>query len=625
MKSKLKRLCSGLAVIATAGTLVPLFTADVASAAGVPSGAAEVRNPGGTGTLSSGTSATNFTLRLPDGAACEGDTANDFYTVSSYMVPSSVDPSTLTWDSTGPFPNGVGASFRQPLYDTTTSPYVGQPTLDNAGSPRPRPGEVINIPDFNFGNVFTPGQIPAGAYNVGIACIAPGPTGPNQLKQFWNTTMTVTTDAAGGPAQVSWSVGSVPAAPSLATVTAGDSSASVAFTAVASTPATTGYTVTATPTGGGAPVTATGADSPINVPGLTNGTQYSFTVRATNSTGNSAESNAITATPNLRPVSGLSAAASVGQVDLSWTAPAGTAPSGYSVTVSPAAGTTTVSGTTSSTTGLSAGTVYTFTVTPTYPAGTAGTPASAQISATPQSASNLVENVTVTRPVGALVLTQVCGTNGPIAADTSGTMGFPNGSLPAIPADASGTAPTTTAGGTTGDPKFSEYPYPENPDGTAAPTYPTHCGIPLGTAKFVKSGPGAGQFFAASGYINQITIVETRDTDLGWNATGTVSDFSAGNGKTFKGDQLGWTPVVTSDSPPFADADPATPDYDQTVTAGSVVNPNTIGGLGLGRTLGSAAGGKGLGIAQLDARLKLLIPVTAKTGDYAATLTISAI
>jgi hypothetical protein len=34
---------------------------------------------------------------------------------------------------------------------------------------------------------------------------------------------------------------------------------------------------------------------------------------------------------------------------------------------------------------------------------------------------------------------------------------------------------------------------------------------------------------------------------------------------------------------------------------------------------------QGLGIAYLDARLKLLIPVTANNGVYSATLTISAL
>jgi chitodextrinase len=100
-------------------------------------------------------------------------------------------------------------------------------------------------------------------------------------------------DAAGNratplTASVTTSAATAPGAPTIGTATAGDSSASVAFTAPSSNggSAITGYTVTASP--GGA--TATGTASPITVPGLTNGTTYTFTVHATNSIGNSAES-----------------------------------------------------------------------------------------------------------------------------------------------------------------------------------------------------------------------------------------------------------------------------------------------------------------------------------------------
>lgn len=55
----------------------------------------------------------------------------------------------------------------------------------------------------------------------------------------------------------------------------------------------TGYTVTASP--GGATVTTTGLTATVN--GLTNGTEYTFTVRATNEAGDSVESAAATATP----------------------------------------------------------------------------------------------------------------------------------------------------------------------------------------------------------------------------------------------------------------------------------------------------------------------------------------
>ena len=65
---------------------------------------------------------------------------------------------------------------------------------------------------------------------------------------------------------------------------------------------------------------------------------------------------------------------------------------------------------------------------------------------------------------------------------------------------------------------------------------------------------GAGQFFAADGRLNQVTVVDTRDADTGWNVVGQVSNFSAGPGKSFSGSQLGWTPVNTEDTAAFTDS-----------------------------------------------------------------------
>ena len=83
-----------------------------------------------------------------------------------------------------------------------------------------------------------------------------------------------------------------PGAPTSVTATAGNASASVAFTAPTDTGypanAITSYTVTSSP----GSFTATGAASPLTVVGLTNGTSYTFTVRATNSAGSGPASSA---------------------------------------------------------------------------------------------------------------------------------------------------------------------------------------------------------------------------------------------------------------------------------------------------------------------------------------------
>ena len=119
-------------------------------------------------------------------------------------------------------------------------------------------------------------------------------------------------------------------------------------------------------------VDASGTATSHTVSGLTNGTEYTFEVRAVNSVGNSAASNQATATPSLRPGApkGLTAVAIQGGATLSWTAAPGTVDN-YQYRYRPSAGADwsdvdwiDVSGTNTSVTvtGLTAGTAYIFQV-----------------------------------------------------------------------------------------------------------------------------------------------------------------------------------------------------------------------------------------------------------------------
>ncbi|MCG9477867.1 MAG: hypothetical protein K9H34_07770 [Actinomycetia bacterium] len=155
----------------------------------------------GTATLtqSSGTGATNFTINLGGSASCPGD-GNAGYRWQTFMIPAAADiDATLTFGSSGP--TAVGSEFRQPLFDTTGSPVVAK-LPDIAVAPATT-GGISGIPNFNF-QVFSPTNIPDGAYNIGVACTL-GAAGSTQLKSYWSQQITITNDATNQDnAKVDW-------------------------------------------------------------------------------------------------------------------------------------------------------------------------------------------------------------------------------------------------------------------------------------------------------------------------------------------------------------------------------------------------------------------------------------
>jgi hypothetical protein len=436
------------------------------------------------------------------------------------------------------------------------------------------------------------------------------------------------------------------------------------FSNTPSVPKTTSFTVTATPQAG-SPAGATtitksiSADSNGNAPanftltaadGVVAGATYNVTVTASNSVGTSSVSNTRSFSANsvVGQLTGLTATPGISLIDLSWAAPTGLpagALTGYRVTVteggvaiagSPftiAAGTTTLQ-----VTGLDCAKTYQVAATATLAAGYTPNPASVTVAATPFCSTIVVQNIEVDRPVGALVITQRCGVYGSAAAVTDNVFGaLP--ALPAVPTNADpgvggysfdggvnglpvGTAPTQGLGGAA-DPNFAEYPYPVDANGVPNPTYPTNCGVDLGIGQLLTVGPKAGQYFATNGRINQITVINTQDVDGGWTLNGVMSDFVKTGAPTekFSGNLLGWNPEVTYDSAANLDG------YDMVVTAGAVREPVATAGDGLGsnKALASSAAGASLGMSVVDARLRLLIPVTADSGTYTGTLTFTTI
>jgi hypothetical protein len=187
-----------------------------------------------------------------------------------------------------------------------------------------------------------------------------------------------------------------------------------------------------------------------------------------------------------------------------------------------------------------------------------------------------------------------------------------------------------TAHGTVGTADYFDLSQPANFAATAQDV--RIWDSPATPARLITSGPGAGAYLRAIGKMNQVYVVDYRDADNGWTATGQVTKpFEAclgaptgpannqpdpapnacvGGEESFPANNLGWEPKVR-----FA-AGEAT----FVVTAGGLVVPVT-GSLGTtAQTLASAPAGGGLGVARLDADLDMLIPVQNNAGTYQSTL-----
>ena len=164
-----------------------------------------------------------------------------------------------------------------------------------------------------------------------------------------------------------------PGAPTNVTATSGNGQASVSFDSPASDGGSdlTGYTVTANPGG----MTAGGISSPITVTGLTNGTSYTFTVKASNAIGTGQASSSSSSVTPMRvsdPPTNVAATSGNGKAIVRFSAPTdngGLTITGYTVTASPSGITASGSSSPITVTGLTNGTSYTFTVVATTAAG----------------------------------------------------------------------------------------------------------------------------------------------------------------------------------------------------------------------------------------------------------------
>ena len=218
-----------------------------------------------------------------------------------------VKPSTYTFSSTGSktlyaWAKDAAGNISMSLKSSTT---ISSPTESTYTFTGPSSGNV-NSPSVNFtvtpNNVYT-GTItitPTGAGSAGLSAkvltfsnsstaqtfsITPTVAGSITLMPTNNGTLT-------NPANLVFTAKAIlPNAPTSVAATAGDASALVTFVAPTNTGGTaiTGYTVTSIPAGG-VDTNAGSTSLTHSIGGLTNGTSYTFTVKAINSVGSSVAS-----------------------------------------------------------------------------------------------------------------------------------------------------------------------------------------------------------------------------------------------------------------------------------------------------------------------------------------------
>jgi hypothetical protein len=185
------------ALVAVLTTLASLAVVGVSPAsASTVNGIATTVNPSNNAYLASGGSDTQFTLKLPPNADCDGDTATDGYHVWSYLVPKGTNISSLT------FSGDTGPSAGLGLFDDTAS-YIGP--INTAITT----GQVVNIPnDMEWGQAVADDAFPAsqlldttgGVWEGGLACA----NTDGDLTDNWNTQFTFTASGT-DPNRFVWS------------------------------------------------------------------------------------------------------------------------------------------------------------------------------------------------------------------------------------------------------------------------------------------------------------------------------------------------------------------------------------------------------------------------------------
>jgi hypothetical protein len=391
-------------------------------------------------TASSGTSTT-----VPGAPTIGAATAGDASASVAFTVPSSNGGATIT-GYTASCVSGTGATASTKTGTSTSSPITvssltngtaysctvkatnsaGDSAASGAVSVTPVASTPVTVP-----GAPTIGAVTAGAAQASVAFTAPSSNGGATISSYtascavgtgtpasntgtgspivvtrltngstYSCSVTATNSAGTGPASGGVSVmpvdgvTTVPTKPTLNSATAGSTQITLAFTKAATGGTATSFTASCTASG--VTKTATGTASPLVVTGLTAGTAYTCTVKASNAGGSSAASTSKSATPTAATVAVpdapviKSVTGTTSSVLVSFSAAtSGSTPSYYSATCTPSGGTAVSSAKFSASpiwlSGLTNGLAYACTVTAGNSAGDGA--ASTSVSGTPVAAS----------------------------------------------------------------------------------------------------------------------------------------------------------------------------------------------------------------------------------------------
>jgi hypothetical protein len=350
-------------------TFAGLTAAGVSPAsASTLNGTATIANPNDDSALASGGSETQYTITLPAGAACDGDTATDGYHVFSYLVRQGTNPTAIS------FATGLPSDYPDAptgLFDATGNYYGPANTAVSTGQIISIPGNLEFAPMLTRGLpltklLYTGGT--SGVWEAGIACA----NSTGAVTDYWNTAVTFTSSGS-DPNGFTWS--DTPG-PCVASSTVGFySAASATFTQQTKNyfdAASTGCpdpTITET---GALPAGVTLATSGLLSGSPTKSGSFPITLSAKIGSGTAAtQSFTLTVPVGVPyPPTGVSATGGSDSASVKFTAPTnngGATITKYVVTAtdtSDSAGTTTASGTASPITvsKLFGGDTYTFTV-----------------------------------------------------------------------------------------------------------------------------------------------------------------------------------------------------------------------------------------------------------------------